>query len=125
MLMSQEFSPSPAGLGSVVTMGDFVRDVLLDQVRGQGKGRGGAGSMCVHAVSRTALLGRAALGQRRRRRALLRRGGPPPPPPPPIRASSGRPSPSHCSQAAQPACRVVTLPPPAPAFRPCQPPPCC
>lgn len=29
----QEFTPSPAGMGKQITMGDFVRDILLDQVR--------------------------------------------------------------------------------------------
>lgn len=31
-LPTQEFSPSPEGLGKTVSMGDFVRDILLDQV---------------------------------------------------------------------------------------------
>ncbi len=28
----QEFSPSPPGLGHTITMGEFARDILLDQV---------------------------------------------------------------------------------------------
>ena len=28
----QEFTPSPEGYGKAVTMGDFVRDVFLEQV---------------------------------------------------------------------------------------------
>ncbi len=30
--LPQEFDPSPQGQGCTVTMGDFVRDIMLDQV---------------------------------------------------------------------------------------------
>ena len=33
-LLLQEFEPSPAGQGRAITMGEFVRDILLDQVGG-------------------------------------------------------------------------------------------